>query len=83
MTLNLFFVLLVIVVIVCISMPNRIFNTANCKRHWVAILTISSVIIGLRGFIEWALVIQFTLLIVVTSVWIHKVVKNYTQIHIE
>lgn len=82
MSLNLFFVLIIIVSIICISIPNSILDTSNCTRHWVALITIISGIIGMRGHVEIAFIFLTTLGLVVCSVLIHRHLKSINHIGI-
>ncbi len=83
MSLNLFFFLVIAVAIFCISIPNKIIDTSNCTRHWLAILTIIASIVGIRGYVEISFLIFFVLLTVIALVHIHKVIKQVKHIEIK
>lgn len=80
---NLFFILLPIMAIICISIPNRIVNTAKCTSHWIAIMTILAGIAGILNKVDIAFSIMFVLLIVLAILHIHKVIKQHNQIEIK
>lgn len=86
MNLNLFFFILPVVAILCISIPNSIVNTSKCTSHWVAILTILSGIAGIIGKTEIAFSIITCILIFLTFIvinHIYKVIKDQKHIEIK
>lgn len=83
MSLNLFFYVLPVVVIACISLPNHIIDTSKCTRHWIAILTIVSCISGLLGFKELSITILVIIGVGISLTFLHKYIKEQGHIEIK